>query len=116
NGFHELLHDLVFKTRFFNRLFCGVFAFLCQHNPFEFWASHTEHHKFTLHPPDDLEGVLPQKFRLKDYLKSAFVNLHWRWWAMTWNIRLSTGRKEGQWEHQLFDDNPREWRKAVNWA
>ena len=116
NGFHELLHDSVFKTRFLNRVFCAVFAFLCQHNIYWFWASHTEHHKFTLHPPDDLEVVLPQKFNLKDYLKSAFVNLHWRWWGVWWILRMSTGRIEGKWEHQLFDNNPREWRKAVNWA
>ena len=26
-----------------------------------FWASHQEHHKYTLHPPEDMEVVLPQK-------------------------------------------------------
>src|ERR671929_57470 len=50
NGFHELIHDSVFKTRSLNRFFLWIFSFLGHYNHVHFWASHTEHHKFTLHP------------------------------------------------------------------
>ena len=59
NGFHELVHDSVFKTRWLNRFILRIFSFLGWYNHHHFWASHTEHHKYTLHPPDDLEVVLP---------------------------------------------------------
>ena len=116
NGFHELIHDSVFKTRTLNRFFLWVFSFLGQYNHVAFWASHTEHHKFTLHPPDDLEVVLPQKYTLKDFLLTAFVNVWGPWNFLMGNVRLSLGRLEGEWEHHLFDDNPRERRKLFNWA
>ena len=56
NGFHELVHESVFKT---NRSTHFTSSFLGLHNHHQFWASHTEHHKYTLHPPDDLEVTLP---------------------------------------------------------
>src|SRR5262245_17562303 len=55
NGFHELVHDSVFRTRWLNRFFLRIISFLGWLNHHHFWASHTEHHRFTLHPPDDLE-------------------------------------------------------------
>ena len=116
NGFHELIHDSVFKTRALNRFFLWVFSFLGQYNHVAFWASHTEHHKFTLHPPDDLEVVLPQKFNLRDIWKFGIVSYQgpiW-FWKGTW--RIAMGRIEGDWEHHLFDDNPKERRKLFNWA
>ena len=116
NGFHELIHDSVFKTRALNRFFLWIYSFLGPYNHIAFWASHTEHHKFTLHPPDDLEVVLPQKQTLKGFLKGAFVNIWGPRWFLQGNIRLALGRLEGEWEHHLFDDNPRERRKLFNWA
>jgi len=116
NGFHELIHDSVFKTRALNRFFLWVFSFLGQYNHVAFWASHTEHHKFTLHPPDDLEVVLPQKYSVKNFLKGAFINIWGPWWFLKGNLRVARGKLEGQWEHHLFDDNPREYQKLKNWA
>ena len=116
NGFHELVHDSVFKTRWLNRFFLRVFSFLGMHNHHEFWASHTEHHKYTLHPPQDLEVVLPMPITLRGFLQTAFVCP----WAMAWKLRKfarhATGRLEGRWEHHLFDQNPVERRKMFNWA
>ncbi|MCW8133437.1 MAG: fatty acid desaturase [Planctomycetota bacterium] len=116
NGFHELIHDSVFKTRGLNRFFLWVFSWLGQYNHIAFWASHTEHHKYTLHPPDDLEVVLPQTYTVKGFLKGAFVNLWGPWWTLKYNLRLCAGRLEGKWEHHLFDDNPRERAKLFNWG
>ena len=74
NGFHELVHSSVFRTQWLNVFFLYVLSFLGWYNPIHFWASHTEHHKYTLHPPDDGEVVLPVKLTLKAFLTNAFVN------------------------------------------
>ena len=80
NGFHELVHDSVFKTRWLNRFFLRILSFLGWHNHHLFWASHTEHHKYTLHAPDDQEVVLPQKIDLKGSVETGHcqpqVSLH----------------------------------------
>jgi len=116
NGFHELIHDSVFKTRALNRFFLWVFSFLGQYNHVAFWASHTEHHKYTLHPPDDLEVTLPQKYSVKDFLKTAFINVWGPWWFINGNLRIARGKLEGPWEHHLFADNPKAYRNLKNWA
>jgi fatty acid desaturase len=116
NGFHELIHDSVFKTRWLNRFFLWIFSWLGHYSHIAFWASHTEHHKFTLHPPDDLEVVLPQGYSLKNLWKWGIVNIHGPKWFWKGNWRLAMGRLEGQWEHHLFDDNAKERQKLFNWA
>jgi fatty acid desaturase len=116
NGFHELIHDSVFKTRSLNRFFLWIFSYLGHYSHIAFWASHTEHHKFTLHPPDDLEVVLPQKYSVRDFLRGALVSYQSPIWFWKGNWRLAMGRLEGQWEHHLFDDNPKERQKLFNWA
>ena len=65
NGFHELVHSSVFRTQSLNVFFLYVLSFLGWYNPVHFWASHTEHHKYTLHPPDDGEVVLPVYLTLR---------------------------------------------------
>jgi len=116
NGFHELIHDSVFKTRMLNRVFLWIYSFLGPYNHIAFWASHTEHHKFTLHPPDDLEVVLPQSYSVKNFFKTGFVNLWHPWWFLKGNARIASGRLEGDWEHHLFDDNPRLRTQLIWWA
>ena len=116
NGFHELIHDSVFKTRALNRCFLWVFSFLGPYNHIGFWASHTEHHKFTLHPPDDLEVVLPQQYTLKGFLKGAFIDAWRPWNFLKDNFRVSRGKLEGAWEQHLFDERPRERRHYIYWA
>ena len=116
NGFHELLHDSVFKTRGLNRFFLGVFSFFSQWNHHAFWASHTEHHKYTLHTPDDHEVVLPTRFTLLGFLRLAILNTHHTWWGIWTHLRHASGRMEGHWECELFKDKPNEWKKPVNWA
>jgi fatty acid desaturase len=74
NGFHELVHKTVFRTQWLNSFFLYVLSFLGWYNPVHFWASHTEHHKYTLHPPEDGEVVLPVYLTLKGFLRGAFVD------------------------------------------
>ena len=74
NGFHELCHKTVFKTGALNIFFRNVYSFLGWYSHVSFWASHQAHHRYTLHPPDDSEVLLPVDLTLKSYLRFAFVN------------------------------------------
>ena len=69
NGFHEMVHDSVFRTRSLNRLFLAVISFLGWHNPVGFWATHSRHHQYALHPPNDPEVMLPGRITLKRYIE-----------------------------------------------
>jgi fatty acid desaturase len=117
NGFHELCHSSVFKTKFLNTFFLYLFSFLGWTNPILFWTSHVEHHKYTLHPPHDLEVVQPVKLTLDAFLKSAAVN-PWGFYArLKSTIRLSLGKLEGEWENALFPESAVEKRRRLfNWA
>ena len=117
NGFHELIHDSVFRTRFLNRLFLWIFSFWGWYSFVHFWASHTEHHKYTLHPPDDGEVVLPIQIQRKAYLKRAFIDPLGLWGTLELFARWSVGRVEGDWECALFpESNVAGRRRLFNWA
>ena len=117
NGFHELCHQTVFQTRALNTVFLYIFSFLGWFNPVFFWASHQEHHKYTLHPPDDLEVVLPVKLTLKSYLAFAFINPQGLYNRLVSVTRLSMGKVDGEWANQLFPaDEPEKRRALFNWA
>jgi len=78
NAFHELVHDSVFKTRWLNGVFLRFYSFIGWWNHHWFWASHTEHHKYTLHDPHDMEVVLPYKWiSLSHFLKGGFCDPRW---------------------------------------
>jgi fatty acid desaturase len=102
NGFHELVHNTVFKTRWLNTVFVQIFSFLSWSNPVMFWASHQEHHKYTLHPPEDLEVVLPVKLTWTSFFQSIIVNPWDLWYRLKLVTRLAFGRVEGRWEETLF--------------
>ena len=91
NGFHELVHDSVFRTRALNRLFLAIISFLGWHNPVGFWATHSRHHKYALHPPDDPEVMLPGRITLKRYLASAIVDLAKAYRAVGGIVRAALG-------------------------
>jgi fatty acid desaturase len=115
NGFHELVHDSVFKTRSLNRFFARFFAILGMYNQHYFWTSHTEHHKYTLHAPEDLEVVLPQRYTLIGYLKCAVVFRSY--WGFQQTRRWAMGRLEGNWENTLFPaSDPAKRRQLFNWS
>ena len=101
-GFHELVHQTVFKTKALNTFFLYLISFLSWGNPVMYWTSHQEHHKYTLHPPDDLEVVLPLELTLKGFLRSAFVSP----WDLFYRAKfvggLALGHVDGRWEKYLF--------------
>ena len=117
NAFHELCHQTVFKSKTLNTLFLQLISFLSLSNPVMFWTSHQEHHKYTLHPPDDLEVVLPQKLTLQSFLRSAVVNP----WDLVYRLKiivqLCFGKVEGRWEEILFPKSAVAARRDLfNWA
>ena len=113
NGFHELVHDSVFKRRWLNRFFLRIFSFLGWYNHHHFWASHTEHHKYTLYPPDDMEVVFPQKYDLKGLWKRAIINRRYAYDLIKGKLKTFAGRlPEDTWGKTLFPASDPERRRA----
>ncbi|MEM7032332.1 MAG: fatty acid desaturase [Chloroflexota bacterium] len=117
NGSHELSHNTVFKTRWLNKLFMRIFSFMVWRSYIFFETSHAEHHKYTLHPPDDLEVVLPVPLTLRGFLRGSIVDPWTGFLTIKATIRLALGRLEGEWEHMLFPPEAVEKRRMLfNWA
>lgn len=117
NGFHELCHKSVYKTQSLNILFRNIYSFLGWYNHVSFWASHQAHHRYTLHPPDDLEVVLPVKLTLRSYLQFAFINPRGFYLRMKSVLLMCFGIINSEWEQALFPPDAVEQRRALfNWA
>jgi fatty acid desaturase len=117
NGVHELGHGTVFRTRALNRIFEHVLAFLGWINHEMFFASHTRHHAYTLHPPDDLEVVLPIRLAVKHFFQQGFVNPWGLHSALRDTIRIARGKFRGKWELTLFpESDPAKRRAPMRWA
>lgn len=117
NGVHELGHGTVFRTRWLNRFFCHLLAFLGWINHEAFQASHARHHRYTLHPPDDLEVVLPIRIMVRHFFKTGFLNPAGAWQTLKNTIRVARGRFQGPWEETLYPaDQPELRRPPVRWA
>ena len=117
NGVHELGHGTVFKTKWLNGFFVHLLAFLGWINHETFAASHTRHHRYTLHPPDDLEVVLPIRLMIRHFLKTGFVHPPGLWWAVKETWRIARGGFRGEWERTLYPPSSPEKRVApMRWA
>lgn len=117
NATHELSHNSVFKTRFLNEFFLRLFCFIGWRSYVMFWSSHAEHHKYTLHQPEDLEVVLPRKLTLGEFLRTAFVDPWTFYDTMKRTVGLSLGRVSGEWEEYLLEmANNEKRRQLFNWA
>jgi fatty acid desaturase len=117
NAVHELGHRTVFQSRRLNEIFLRIFAFLGWiHFPI-FRASHARHHEYTLHPPDDLEVVLPMRVIVRHFFQRGIVNVEAPPKKVGEAIRIARGRFKGEWENRLFPaDKPAVRREPVNWA
>ena len=118
NGFHELCHNTVFKTKALNRFSLKVFSFFGWYNYVFFTASHTKHHQYTLHPPDDLEVVLPQFMTLKNYLKTTFIRPRGLYDCVRSQWQYARGNLTNEWARDvLFPDSAEEKRRELSdWA
>jgi len=117
NGIHELGHGTVFKTRWLNGAFEQLLAFMAWFNHISFQNSHQRHHRYTLHPPDDLEVVLPMRLVAKDVLLKGIMLPHHIYGRIKGTARIMCGRFVGEWEQTMFpegDDKAR--RPVIRWA
>jgi fatty acid desaturase len=118
NAVHELGHGTVFKTKALNEYFCYVFAFLGWINHETFQSSHIRHHRYTLHPPDDLEVVLPVRLMLWHVVKVGIVDPAFFFRAsLKETVRIALGRFRGEWELTLYPaSEPRLRKVPIRWA
>jgi len=117
NGVHELGHGTVFRTKQLNVFFCHVLAFLGWINHETFYTSHTRHHRYTLHPPDDLEVVLPIRLMIRHFFLVGFINPLAAWKTLMATIRIARGKFEGEWELTLYPLGDKAGRAVpVRWA
>lgn len=117
NATHELSHRSVFRTPFLNEFFLRLLSFFGWRSYVMFWTSHAEHHKYTLHQPDDLEVVLPAKLILGSFLRAAFVDPLAFVQVLRHTISLSLGRVDEGWETHLLETMKGDKRATlIGWA
>lgn len=131
---HELGHSTVFKTKALNQVFLYIYSCLGWWDLFDYAASHTYHHRYTLHPEGDRENLLPL---------SPLVGRFFLVQLFTINLMTQTGRTFGkggllstlyltflnaqgkvgslaipsqQWQQALHVDQPEQHQRAIWWA
>ena len=86
-------------------------------NPYQFWASHTEHHKYTLHPPDDLEVVVPVSLKLDNFFLRYFIDPLGLVIVLYRTVMMACGKPIRPWDKTLFAHAEiAERRRWVNWS
>ena len=92
---HELQHRTVFRTRWLNRFFEQVYAFISWSDYIWYQESHAIHHRATCHAAFDGEVLLPVRFSLK----------RWRVWLglLAWNPVTTWARLTLTWRHARGD-------------
>ena len=113
NALHEFSHGTVFSTYWLNKAFLGLFSYMSWINPVLFWASHTEHHKFTLHAARDLEIDVDASPTLRGFLLDALVSPRGLYRTVGMNIRHAFGWLEGEWERHLFPPSEPELKRRL---
>lgn len=117
NAVHELGHRTVFKTNVLNDIFVRLFAFIGWSHFDHFRLSHARHHRYTLHPPEDLEVVLPIKIMIKHFLEQGFINPRGLYKTVKGAIRLARGQFEGPWEMTILPESESVARRqTIRWA
>jgi len=123
NAVHELGHGTVFRTKWLNRFFESVFSFIGWIHHDQFTVSHTRHHRYTLHYPDDQEETLPKRFDTRSVWRYNGIfdwRLLKRWFdAFRFNLRVVQGKAgfDGSWNALLFPTDQQELRRPIKrWA
>ena len=133
-GAHELVHSTVFKTKILNQIFLYIYSCFGWFDMFDYAASHTYHHRYTLHPDGDRENLLPI---------SPLVGPFFLVQLLTINLMTQTGRTFGkgglvstiyltylnalgrvgsleipsqEWQQALHEDQPELHKSAIWWA
>ena len=133
-GAHELVHSTVFKTKILNQIFLYIYSCFGWFDMFDYAASHTYHHRYTLHPEGDRENLLPI---------SPLVGPFFLVQLLTINLMTQTGRTFGkgglfstiyltylnalgrvgsleiptqEWQQALHEDQPELHKSSIWWA
>ncbi len=116
-GFHELVHYTVFKTKWLGTFFLYLYSLLGWFNPIHFKASHTRHHLYTLHPPKDREVRLPIRIRLWHYLQRAIINPKGFYDRVKGFVTVATGKYTTDWQREILEEEgPKEQRRLRTFA
>jgi len=100
-----------------NAFFLRVYSFLGQYNYVHFQESHRRHHKYTLHPPADLEVTLPIKMSLRNFLLYQFVNLRGIIDHPKGLWRSARGKITGKWNERILPATaPTRRPEYIRWA
>lgn len=131
---HELGHGTVFQTKWLNNFFLYLFSLISWWNPFDYAASHTYHHRYTLHPEGDREVLLPlhpyvgrtflfQMFTLnlftqpgRTFGKGGFLSTIWVTILEAAGKQPSTEIPANEWLHALHLDQPNQHRLSIRWS
>lgn len=115
NAMHELVHGTVFRTKYLNEVFAALFSFHYSLNHLAFWASHSEHHKFTLHDPYDQEVLVPMELTLRGFLRALIFDYKAGLWILQFHTSLARGKCDSSWGRYLYGDDPRRF-AIFNWS
>ncbi|MBF9014621.1 MULTISPECIES: fatty acid desaturase [unclassified Oceanispirochaeta] len=128
NGFHELSHNTVFKSKKLNSFFYRLFSFLSWNNHVFFSESHRKHHFYTLHKDIDQEVSLPIELSAREFILRGFVNPQGFLETLFGTLILSLGIVKGkmytglgsfsaEWKESLFPgDGFKGRQQLINWA
>lgn len=130
---HELGHGTVFKTKSLNQIFLYIYSALAWWNPFDYAASHTYHHRYTLHPEGDRENLLPlspmvgkffllQLFTInvmtqpgRTFSKGGLISTIYATYLNALGRVRSLDIPSQEWLQALHDDQPELHRSAIWW-
>ena len=131
---HELGHGTVFKTKWLNSLFLYLFSMISWWSPFDYAASHTYHHRYTLHPDGDREVLLPvhpnvgrtfllQLFTLnlmtqpgRTFGKGGILSTIWLTVLDAFGKTGSAEIPANEWLAALHEDQPEQRRRSMLWS
>ncbi len=112
-GFHELVHYTVFKTKALGTLFLYIYSLLGWFDPIHFRASHMRHHLYTLHPPKDREVQLPIQTRLSHYLGVAIIDPAGLFGRVKGTVTKALGRYTTDWLREIIEEDGPKTRRAL---
>ncbi len=131
---HELGHGTVFETKWLNQFFLYLFSLISWWNPFDYAASHTYHHRYTLHPEADRENLLPlhpnvgrtfllQMFTInlltqpgRTFGKGGLLSTIWITMLDAVGKVGSTDIPANEWLQALHQDQPDQHRRSIRWS
>lgn len=131
---HELGHGTVFETKWLNKFFLYLFSLISWWNPFDYAASHTYHHRYTLHPEGDRENLLPlhpnvgrtfllQLFTVnlitqpgRTFGKGGLLSTIWITMLDAVGRVGSTDVPANEWLQALHEDQPEQHRRSIWWS